>query len=379
MARYFAVVLIGLACLLPSAAQRTPLFNSFDLHLISTPARGFYNGEPSLVYELTVTNYSSQDLTLTEVSIVEAGSGKTFATFSGDTLAAMTGRWGKLPEGAGRTQIQAGTHAVLFITLPLKGIGNASPTLVHRLAYSPAGSNTQSIVAGAAFRVPSDLPISIGPPLRGDGWTPVYSDAWERGHRRVIYTTNGRARVPGRFAIDWIRVASDGRRAEGDEKNAANWYGYGSEVVAVADAVVVSAVDDTPDPPTVNPFVVVPIENASGNDVVLDLGQGKFAFYEHLKRGSLAVRKGQRVRKGQTIAAIGYTGQSTGPHLHFHVADSISTLDADGIPYVLDEFTTIGAFPSPDGFALGKPWDAVSPGQVHRHEFPAAFTVIAFP
>ena len=331
MARYSAVFLIGLGYLVRSAAQRTPLSSSFDLHLISTPARGFYNGEPSLVYELTVTNYSSQDLTLMEVSIVEAGSEKPYATFSGNTLSAMTGRWDKLPEGAGPTQIPAGRLAVLFITIPLKGIGNASPTLVHRLRYSRAASETESFVEGAVFRVASDLPISIGPPLRGSGWTPIYSDAWERGHRRVIYTTNGRARVPGRFAIDWMRVASDGRRAEGDEKNPANWYGYGNEVLAVADAVVALAVDDTPDPPAVNPLVVVPIENASGNYVVLDLGQGKFAFYEHLKRGSVAVQKGQRVRKGQTIAAVGYTGQSTGPHLHFHVADSISRLDSDGL------------------------------------------------
>jgi Peptidase family M23 len=59
---------------------------------------------------------------------------------------------------------------------------------------------------------------------------------------------------------------------------------------------------------------------------VLDLGQGKFAFYEHLKSGSVVVRKGQHVKKGQTIAALGYTGQSTGPHLHFHVADSLRHL-----------------------------------------------------
>jgi murein DD-endopeptidase MepM/ murein hydrolase activator NlpD len=176
-----------------------------------------------------------------------------------------------------------------------------------------------------------------------------------------------------------MRVANDGRHAEGDGGNPANWYGYGSEVIAVADAVVASAIDDIPNPVAVNPLVVVPIENASGNYVVLDLGQGRFAFYEHLKQGSVAVRKGERVRKGQTIAAVGYTGQSTGPHLHFHVADSTSTLDSDGLPYVLDEFTIVGAFPSADAFSRSKPWDAMSQGQVHHHQLPGAFTVIAFP
>jgi murein DD-endopeptidase len=252
MARRLSVFLTGLACFLPSTAQQAPLFNSFDLHLIGTPQRGFYNGEGSLVYELTVTNYSSQDLTLRELSIVEGGSGKRVATFDGDSLVGMIGRWGKLPESADHTRIAAGDAAVLFITLPLKGVSERSPTLVHRLGYSTTGSEKR-FLEGAAFRVPSDPPISIGPPLRGSGWTPVYSDTWERGHRRVIYTTNGRARVPGRFAIDWMRVAPDGRRAQGDESNAANWYGYASDVIAVADATVAIAVDDTPDPAAVNP------------------------------------------------------------------------------------------------------------------------------
>jgi murein DD-endopeptidase MepM/ murein hydrolase activator NlpD len=41
--------------------------------------------------------------------------------------------------------------------------------------------------------------------------------------------------------------------------------------------------------------------------------------YMHLRKGSLAVKKGDLVKKGQVIALSGNTGESTGPHLHFEI------------------------------------------------------------
>src|SRR3546814_7386768 len=69
----------------------------------------------------------------------------------------------------------------------------------------------------------------------------------------------------------------------------------------------------------------------SGNACALDLGDGRHAFYEHLKPGSIRVVPGQRVRRGEVIAELGFTGDSTGPHLHFHVADAPSPLGAEGL------------------------------------------------
>jgi len=66
-----------------------------------------------------------------------------------------------------------------------------------------------------------------------------------------------------------------------------------------------------------------------------------YAFYAHLKPGSLKVKLGDQVKRGQVIGLVGNTGNSTEPHLHFHVADANSPLGSEGVPYRLD-FEVVG-------------------------------------
>nr|BFE35476.1 hypothetical protein GCM10010200_077270 [Actinomadura rugatobispora] len=70
-----------------------------------------------------------------------------------------------------------------------------------------------------------------------------------------------------------------------------------------------------------------------GNHVVLDLGDGAYAVLAHLRRGSVRVRKGQRVRAGDVLGEVGNSGNSSEPHLHFHVMDSPRHMVAAGLPF----------------------------------------------
>lgn len=176
--------------------------------------------------------------------------------------------------------------------------------------------------------------------------------------------------------------ADDGHHAHGDDANISNWLGYGSEVLAVADATVAAAVDDLTESPTISENGPVALENVSGNYVTLDLGGGRYAFYEHLKHGSITVKRGDRVRSGQVIGLLGNSGSSSsGPHLHFHIADASDELAAEGLPYVFRNFEVVGAYEGVETFRTGARWDPPSPAAAGKRslELPGANSVVLFP
>ena len=139
-----------------------------------------------------------------------------------------------------------GMRAVLYVELALTG-KSVPRSLSHRIEYrvekegAPAATFA---VEDAPIALPARAALVLGAPLRGGPWAAIHSPDWERGHRRMLYTVDGRARIPGRFAIDWVKLDAAGRTALGDADVVAGAYGYGAEVLAVADATVASTRDD---------------------------------------------------------------------------------------------------------------------------------------
>ena len=82
----------------------------------------------------------------------------------------------------------------------------------------------------------------------------------------------------------------------------------------------------------------LPIDEADGNFVILDIGGGAYALYAHMQPGSVRVSAGDRVRRGDQIGKVGNSGNSQAPHLHFQVMDAPAGLASNGIPYVFDAF-----------------------------------------
>ena len=335
----------------------------FDARIAVAPQPGAIGDRTMLVYELALTSFAAAPVTLTRVEVRDGE--RVIADLAGDALAAAIGRTGSAPS-EGVTTVTPGARATLYLNLSAAA---APRTLRHRLTFTTAGAaRTLDLPAVAVDRTP--LP-ELGPPLRGGPWVAVYDPAMERGHRRVFYAVDGTARLPGRFAIDWFSLADAGR----DEERLQDWRGYGAPVLAVADGTVVAVRDDVPDPAALRPFARPSIGDATGNYVALDIGGGRIAFYEHLKHGA-PVRSGQRVRRGEVVGALGYTGQTTGPHLHFHLADANAPLAAEGRPYRVAGAQWIGGYASIAAFAAGERWQPRTPAVV---AFPPANAVVRFP
>src|SRR5690606_30765550 len=135
---------------------------------------------------------------------------------------------------------------------------------------------------------------------------------------------------------DWEQLDEAGRIYDGPRADPKSYTIFGAEALAVADATVAAVIDGLPEQTPGEYPTNIPLAQADGNSVILDLGGGRFALYAHLQPGSLRVKPGERVRRGQVLGLVGNSGNSVAPHLHFHVMDGPSPLDANGLPYAID-------------------------------------------
>lgn len=156
--------------------------------------------------------------------------------------------------------------------------------------------------------------------------------------------------------------------AQGDQSTNEALGIYGASVHAVAPGRVVNTRDGEPEEtPGALPEGQT-IQSAGCNYVVVDIGDGRYAFYAHLQPGSLRVKVGDRVRRGQVLGRLGNTGNSDAPHLHFHVMDGPSPLRSNGLPFVFRTFTLEGTVTNEDTLLARQPV-TIDPAGAGRHPF----------
>lgn len=148
------------------------------------------------------------------------------------------------------------------------------------------------------------------------------------------------------FAFDVVGLDEHYAMLRGVEKSNQNFVGWGQEIVAPADGVVTYARNDVPDQPGThavdeNTFrdLPEPVWASMGNTVVIDHGTGEYSVLCHMQQGSVQVGTGDRVARGQVIGRLGNSGNSFGPHLHYHLQAGEVIFGCDPLPV---RFVNIG-------------------------------------
>jgi hypothetical protein len=140
-----------------------------------------------------------------------------------------------------------------------------------------------------------------------------------------------------RFAYDFV-ILKDGRSFSGDGTREADYFCWDKPVLAPATAKVVAVERLLAD----NPPGIMDAANPAGNHVILDLGEGEYALLAHLKANSIMVEKGDDVSKGQRLGSCGNSGNTSEPHLHFHVQDEPEFGKGSGLPAYFHDYTADG-------------------------------------
>ncbi|UCC41139.1 MAG: M23 family metallopeptidase [Candidatus Aminicenantes bacterium] len=336
----FITTAILLFCISVVLQPQEKTFVPIDVDVPFPPSPVKCEREVHFLYELHITNFSSTDMRLLGLEVI--GKGKTdrsLGIYKDKSLKDLIYLPGT-PMAKDKQVISGGKRAIVTLWLTIEGDKTVPSHLAHHLWVQYSNWKKEEVeetLDAGLIEVRQFTPPVLGPPLESGEWITVPHNIIGR---RAVIALDGKARAAQRYGMDLMKFGPDGKLVSGDKTKNENWYGFGAKLIAVADGVVSYVHDGEPENvPYVTPKRgTLTRENVGGNIVILDIGDGIYAVYAHVKQNSIQVEVGEMVKKGQVLAELGNTGNSGGPHLHFHVVDQNMVLAAEGIPYVFESF-----------------------------------------
>jgi hypothetical protein len=221
-------------------------------------------------------------------------------------------------QSAGDAEVSNGT-----VTLPVKFEKAAANFVV---VFDEAGK-----VAGLWIRPPAEPPpaetrfadyktkTSLQLPFDGEWFVFWGGRTYEQNYHVIT--------VDQRFAYDFV-VNRNGWTHSGDAKKLASYYAWDAPIRAPAAGVVTESVDGFADniPGNTDPFA------PAGNHIVIDHGNGEYSLLAHFRKGSVVPKTGDRVKQGDVVGHCGNSGNTSEPHLHYHLQNGPKFGGAEGLP-----------------------------------------------
>lgn len=204
-------------------------------------------------------------------------------------------------------------------------------------------------------------PVIVDFPLRGEWFAPNTP-----GDKVPSHGTDALAQT---YAYDFLQLAdgtmeqfhfyrSSRKRYQALGIPVTDTLCFGQDILSPVSGTVIQVQSDCKDPRWLQPNldhlkmlfrmfwvsilgVFLPVEKIGihrliGNYIIIRF-DGGHAFLAHLRGGSITVKEGQKVSAGDYLGQVGHTGNSTAPHLHFHLMDSPDILTAKGVPCAFRE------------------------------------------
>ena len=185
-------------------------------------------------------------------------------------------------------------------------------------------------------------------PLRGV-WYAGWGASFHTGHRWAI---------PEEFALDIAKIGESGLSHKGDGTRFSDYYAYGADVLAAANGRVTSVANDQLEDPSAMQrpnesqeayFARLQKEQAerlakgpmaiAGNYVMIDHGKNEYSIVRAFAAGQCARSRRRPGENRRCAGKLGSSGNSTEPHLHFHVCDKPDPLMCAGIPVNFSNIT----------------------------------------
>ncbi len=365
-------------CAFPQNVDPKPVQVTADFVFLSSPI--LQVGTQHLVYELRLTNFGFSPYTLDSID-VKAGD-RSF-TFSAADLKSLVRLLGDKSGGSPNQTLEPGHSFIVFLTLEFDRASEVPRSLQHAIHFTAEDKSPHTVPAELNVRQRS--PIIVAAPLSGPDWLAMGATGANSYHRRALMVEGGQAWLAQRYAIDFAQFHMvDGKAFtwKGPEDKNANYFCYDQPIHSVAPGKVVQVMDGLPEnvPHSGKLAIDLTWQNAGGNHVVVDIGYGLYAFYAHMRPGSLTVKEGDIVTAGQILGHVGNTGSSTEPHLHFHIVDRANFLSGQGVPYEFTNFSTsprIDIQPIPNSDVVT--FTTFGPIQAVQNDYPPENAALVFP
>lgn len=347
--------LIVACCLFLQSASFWAQNNSSSITITVKPEKVYFEKDQSnkyLNFDFLIENKSSRStiLNAVEVSIFDENNKLAKRDFvniySRESLELVFAK----PIEAHRNKLLYNPFPVFDAAIPLH-------KLHYEFSFQTEDGKENDIVSIDVFPELYQTKTHLIPPVKGRVLVWDGHD-YNSHHRRFDYTDSlfikrGTTMNFQRYGYDFVVVNDEGTMYKGKPKINIDWYddvaddnndyyGFGTPIYATGDGIVNDVRNEVADNRTISEVEILKNEKAyGGNYIIIDHQNGEYSWFGHLKQGSIKVKKGQKVKQGDVIGAMGASGNSLFPHLHYELRNGDGAKHVEGLPSYFSKYTRV--------------------------------------